>query len=334
MSSRFSIRQEYAFLMRWILIAIFNEKNIYKFSFFLFLFEHMQTILDKVFLGDSYNACERILETYYKQDFCIVNYIYFANIAGKKLFKTYKLDSDPGAFKNLLLAGYKRFSLDKINGIYKQALIDWDLLLPDGIALQIYYYLARKKWLENLNGTDFAPFFLDYLKYNLWTDKFNVILYGTYKHLLDKTKDFLQDKWYNVIYAQDGYSKFDWNQLENIFKSTTTEDGVNPEISRAGNSDCVNILLVARATPVYPIQEIWTYANINLIKKNKLIVMNQAWTFDRWVGEQKRPPKFIRKVRLEWLWRLITDPKRNFKKVWNTLSLPKYIIRYLLLKKK
>ena len=96
----------------------------------------------------------------------------------------------------------------------------------------------------------------------------------------------------------------------------------------------INVLLVARSTPVYPIQEIWAQANKQTIKKYKLLVMNQAGTFDWRVGEQKRPPMIVRQLRLERLWRLISDPKRNYKKVLDSLGILHYIFSYLLLKKR
>jgi UDP-N-acetyl-D-mannosaminuronic acid transferase (WecB/TagA/CpsF family) len=74
-----------------------------------------------------------------------------------------------------------------------------------------------------------------------------------------------------------------------------------------------------------------------------LLVFTVGWLFDflawewtkkwrkKWV--QKRAPKIVRKMKLEWLWRLITDPKRNYKKVKNSFAIFPYILRYLLLKK-
>jgi N-acetylglucosaminyldiphosphoundecaprenol N-acetyl-beta-D-mannosaminyltransferase len=86
-------------------------------------------------------------------------------------------------------------------------------------------------------------------------------------------------------------------------------------------------------TPTIPMQELWTLRNYEQIKKSWLIIMNLWGFFDRWSGEQKRAPKLIRKMRLERLRRLITQPKRNFKKVVNSLKLFPYIFHYLVLKK-
>jgi N-acetylglucosaminyldiphosphoundecaprenol N-acetyl-beta-D-mannosaminyltransferase len=55
--------------------------------------------------------------------------------------------------------------------------------------------------------------------------------------------------------------------------------------------------------------------------------MNQGGTFDFWVGEQKRSPKLVRKLKLERLWRFIADPKRNYKKIVDSLGILVYIFR-------
>ncbi|MEI8008723.1 MAG: hypothetical protein WCI00_04970 [bacterium] len=57
--------------------------------------------------------------------------------------------------------------------------------------MQVFYYLAKKKRLQNLNGTDFCPYFLSYTKKKITDRGMNIILYGTYPHLLEKTKQFL-----------------------------------------------------------------------------------------------------------------------------------------------
>lgn len=81
----------------------------------------------------------------------------------------------------------------------------------------------------------------------------NLILYGTYPHLLEKTKKFLLEQEYNVVYAQDGYTNLDWENIDLALK---------------GRDKDINILLVARTTPEYPIQEIWSFSNKESIKKH------------------------------------------------------------------
>jgi UDP-N-acetyl-D-mannosaminuronic acid transferase (WecB/TagA/CpsF family) len=65
-----------------------------------------------------------------------------------------------------------------------------------------------------------------------------------------------------------------------------------------------------------------------------LLVLNQWGTFDFRAGVQKRAPRLRRKFKVEWLWRRISDPKRNTKKIRDSLKIINYIFRYLLLKNK
>jgi exopolysaccharide biosynthesis WecB/TagA/CpsF family protein len=192
--------------------------------------------------------------------------------------------------------------------------------------LQVYYYCANifgviksdKKWLPNLNWTDFTPFFLNSLKQKYWNQKINLLLYGATPKVVERVKESLALKWYNIIYIQDGFSEFDWQKAEE---------------SLWEYQDTINVLLVARSTPKIPIQELWTSRNYQKIQENNLIVMNVWWLFDFIAWVQKRAPKIFRSLKLEWLYRLCTQPKRNYKKVVNSLMIIPYIFRYLILKK-
>lgn len=272
----------------------------------------MNTILKKIFTGGSDQAISKILEIYSQKGFCVVDYLYFAPIGSQRLFDAQEENITIEQFKDRLLPDYKNIDIHAIRWAYKKAIQNADIILPDGIALQIFYFLGYHKRLYNLNGTDFCPKFLKHANQH---KKINLILYGTYPDLLEQTKIYLEKKWYTVSYAQDGYSNLDWQKLEKTL-----------------HPDVINILLVARSHIIYPVQEIRTYANQDMIKKHKLIVLNQWGTFDWWVGNQKRAPECIRWLRLEWLWRVISDPQRNIKKIWYTLYFFKYIFYYLLLK--
>jgi len=275
-------------------------------------------ILNTLFPWTADQACERILDVYDQKGFCVVDYLYFANISGKKIFYRHEISYPVEDFWLALLSDYKAMNIYGIYKVYQDAILDADVVLPDGIALQIFYFLAKKKWLNNLNWTDFCPYFLSYIAKKYPEKKMNILLYGTYPHLLERTKKFLTEKWYNVIYAQDGYTNLDWENVELALKWRQKD---------------INILLNARSTPDYPIQELWTFANKKMIQEYWLLVMNQWGTFDFWVGEQKRAPKIVRKLKLERLWRLIATPQRQIKKTLDSLAILRYIFVYLILKK-
>jgi exopolysaccharide biosynthesis WecB/TagA/CpsF family protein len=173
--------------------------------------------------------------------------------------------------------------------------------------------------LSNLNGTDFVPYFLEWAKKKFGPQKLCILLYWTKQEYLDIVEEKLKFKWYNVIYKQDGYSDFNWADAQKAMDEY---------------QDTINILLVARSTPKIPLQELWTSRNYQKIQQNKLLVVNTWGLFDFIAWAQKRAPKFRRTIKLEWLYRFITDPKRNARKVKNSLAIFPYIVKYLVLGKK
>ena len=80
-----------------------------------------------------------------------------------------------------------------------------------------------------------------------------------------------------------------------------SEESVIEEI----NSLKPNVLFVAMGAPI---QEKWIYENRNKLKVD--IAAGQGGTFDYEAGTVKRAPLWMQKCGIEWLWRLIKEPKR------------------------
>jgi N-acetylglucosaminyldiphosphoundecaprenol N-acetyl-beta-D-mannosaminyltransferase len=268
----------------------------------------MKSILQKFSTTDAQETTDNIVNVYTNQWHCVVNFIYFSQIVSQHVFSS---------------SSKKRTEKEKE---YRKLLLKADFLLPDWIALQIFYYLAvlfgriqsDRKWLPNLNWTDFTPYFLNNLKQKFGNQRLNILLYWSTPKVVEKVKENLTLKWYNVIYIQDWFSEFDWDKAEEALHEYV---------------DTINILLVARSTPKIPIQELRTSRNYHKIQEDKLLVMNVWWLFDFIAWVQKRAPKLFRTLKLEWLRRLCSQPKRNIKKVLNSLMIIPYIFRYLILKK-
>ena len=268
----------------------------------------MKSILQKFSTTNAQETSDNIVNVYSNQWHCVVNFIYFSQIVSQHVFSS---------------TNKKRTEKEKE---YRKLLLKADFLLPDWIALQIFYYLAvtlrviesDKKWLPNLNWTDFTPYFLNDLKQKFWNQRINILLYWSIPKVVEKVKENLTLKWYNVIYIQDWFSEFDREKVEEALSEYV---------------DTINVLLVARSTPKIPIQELRTSRNYHKIQEDKLLVMNVWWLFDFIAWVQKRAPKLLRTLKLEWLRRLCSQPKRNIKKVLNSLMIIPYIFRYLILKK-
>jgi len=78
------------------------------------------------------------------------------------------------------------------------------------------------------------------------------------------------------------------------------------------NDSGTELLFVAYGSPR---QEMWIDRNLSKMPSVK-VAMGIGGSFDFVAGVQKRAPGIFRKLGLEWLWRLIREPKR-FKRIWN-----------------
>jgi exopolysaccharide biosynthesis WecB/TagA/CpsF family protein len=223
----------------------------------------------------------------------VVHFLYFANAEMRHLF-------DPT----------KRTVEDEA---YFQALLDADLLLPDGIALALSNYRFRHpeknpfvtlfrygknadKSLSTLNGTDFLPRVLTELR-DRYADRVSAYLYGTRREIVERAAAKVESEFGIPCGFQDGFSPFDFEK----FQAFPGEK---------------KILLVGMGTPK---QELWVAENLANLS-DAAAVFSVGGLFDFWGGGERRAPEFVRNVRGEWIWRLVTNPKKNFKKVWTSLK--------------
>ena len=249
-------------------------------------------LIDKIFTWNKQQAAEKIIDTYKKKWYCITNFLYFASL--------------------------NKHILENPNDDYKSALKNSDIILPDGIALKIY--LKRKKNItikENLNGTDFTPFFLNSIK----NKKVHIWFYTVYDEKIwkspedaTKVEKFLKDNFNpsKIFKFVNHYkNRWEWFDFEKYKESLNWDFDYK-------------IFLIWLWTPF---QEIRTEKNKNFFKENNIIVLNVWWLFDFWAWFEKRAPKIIRKLNLEWAWRLLQNPKKNWNKVKDSFKLFRQIIK-------
>lgn len=99
------------------------------------------------------------------------------------------------------------------------------------------------------------------------------------------------------------------------FKKTFSEVE-NKEIIEKINASSPDILWVGMTAPK---QEKWIYYNLD--KLNVKVAIGIGAVFDFVAGTVKRAPKWMQKIGLEWLFRLIQEPKRLWKRylIGNTI---------------
>ncbi len=160
------------------------------------------------------------------------------------------------------------------------------LVVNDGIALDLAsFILYGKPFSENLNGTDFTPRLLEQSR-----EPMRVFLLGSKPdRLLGAAKRLSSMPNVEVVDAIDG------------FEGLMNDDDVVARLA-ASRPD---VLLVALGNPL---QEEWIVAHRG--RHQVPLVIGVGALFDFLSGSVPRAPAILQRFRLEWLFRLIREPRR------------------------
>ncbi|KXF79495.1 UDP-N-acetyl-D-mannosaminuronic acid transferase [Paramesorhizobium deserti] len=173
---------------------------------------------------------------------------------------------------------------------YRAALNDF-LVLPDGLGVDLAASLWHgKKFPANLNGTDFTPALIRHIKTPL-----RIGLLGARPEVTEKAVTFFAGlaPQHEVRMISDGY--FVPEQEEGILKKLAD---FHPDI-----------LLVAMGVPR---QEL--FIADKLTKHHCTAAFAVGALFDLQTGTVPRAPLWIRKLRVEWLYRLWQEPGRLWRR--------------------
>lgn len=170
---------------------------------------------------------------------------------------------------------------------YRRNLADSDLLLPDGIGVDIAARMCGAERPENLNGTDLFPLICE----RAAVEGTGMFLLGGLPGVADGAAAWACAQWpsLRIRGTHDGY--FD----------PTEEDALVDRINTSGAA----ILMVGFGVPL---QEDWIARNRARLQVP--VVMGVGGLFDYYSGRIARAPLTIRKLRCEWLWRLAMEPHR------------------------
>ena len=159
------------------------------------------------------------------------------------------------------------------------------LLVPDGIGIVKSSKMLGYDITERITGIDIA---YELLKLGNKYHK-KIYLFGSMQKVIDMMLEVLKKDYPNLIIvgSSNGY--------------VNDKDKVFDEISKLKP----DIVLVALGIPL---QEKLIYKHLN--KFDKGIFVGVGGSFDVISGYKKRAPKIFIKLNLEWLYRIIKEPKR------------------------
>lgn len=168
-----------------------------------------------------------------------------------------------------------------------RAVLERYLVLPDGIGVDMASLATGGRiFPADLNGRDFVPALMTYM-----TRPKRVGLLGAGPRTLEKARQNFQAHapWHEFIAVHDG----------------CFDDGDSARIAAEMERQDLDILLVAMGTPR---QEQWAAAHLG--PEHARLVITVGALFDVVAGEVPRAPRLLCTLRMEWLFRMLREPKR------------------------
>lgn len=179
-------------------------------------------------------------------------------------------------------------------------------LIPDGISIVKASHMLDYNVEERITGVDLVSKLLEICNDN----KYKLCILGGTEEVLTSLKKVIKENYPNIKLGtiQNGYED--------------NKDDFFIKISKEKPDVC----LVALGIPA---QELIIYKHLE--KFNKGIFVGVGGSLDVLSGTKKRAPKIFQKLNLEWLYRIIKEPKR-LKRFYNNNI--KFILKVRKLKKK
>lgn len=171
------------------------------------------------------------------------------------------------------------------------------MALPDGKPLSIVSKKRGFKCAERVTGPDLMEeIFSISEKYG-----YKHYFYGSTEETLKKLKNKLNEK-YPGIKIEGMYSP--------PFRKLTKEE--DEKIIASINKSCPDFIWVGLGAPK---QEVWMYEHKYILNG---VMVGVGAGFDYHAGNISRAPGWMQNLSLEWLYRLLQDPKRLFKRYLKT----------------
>jgi N-acetylglucosaminyldiphosphoundecaprenol N-acetyl-beta-D-mannosaminyltransferase len=191
-----------------------------------------------------------------------------------------------------------------------EALDKSDLLIPDGSGIIIAAKQINKQNIKKIAGADLHKFLLEEM------DKKNgkVFYMGASQKTLDKIQEKIKVEYPNIIV--DSYSP--------PFKPEFTDEE-NQEIINRVNTFKPDVLFIGMTAPK---QEKWLHQHKDDLEFTISSCIGAV--FDFYAGTVERPKQIWIDLNLEWLGRLVKEPKRMWRR--NFVSTPLFLFDLLLFK--
>lgn len=186
------------------------------------------------------------------------------------------------------------YNLSQKDKFYKEALLNSDVLIPDGISV-----VWAVRWLTGQNLKKIAGADLFYYEMNrLQGISGSCFFLGSSDENLSKIKKRIRKEYPAVkvqVYSPPFKSEFSLEE--------------NTSILTAINKFKPDVLMIGMTAPK---QEKWAYMHYDQLQVGHICCIGAV--FDFYAGTIKRAPNFMVNIGLEWLYRFIMEPRRMWRR--------------------
>lgn len=187
---------------------------------------------------------------------------------------------------------------------YRDVLLSADMVLNDGAGLSIAGRVFGRPFPENLNGSDFNPLVLEEAAARGW----RVFFLGAKPGVAAEAARLLTQRIPGLLVCgtRDGYF------------APEESDEVAREVARAG----AGVVMVAMGNPL---QETWLHRHLEATGVRLAVGVGAFLDFS--AGVVPRAPSWMNRLWLEWLYRLLQEPRRMWRRY--VLGNPLFLARVL-----
>ncbi len=198
--------------------------------------------------------------------------------------------------KKILISTINQYSycIAKKDTAFEKALKGSDVLLPDGIGIVVAARLLKNRKIKKIAGADLH----EHLLKKLDQEKGSCFYLGSSEETLEKIKARVAKEHPNIRLGNHSPP----------FKPEFSFDD-NAQMLNAVNTFRPDVLFVGMTAPK---QEKWSYDYKDALDVQ--IICSIGAVFDFYAGTVKRPNKIWINMGMEWLGRLLKEPKRMWKR--------------------
>ena len=206
-----------------------------------------------------------------------------------------------GGSHHVVLANAHTLNLGCDDAAYRGVLREADIVLRDGAGVELAVRLAGRDAGHNFVGTDFVPALLEALA----PSEVRVFLFGAEPGVAERAGRVLRARARNVrvVGVAPGYGAF-------------APVAARVRVARP------HILLVALGNPA---QERWIHEHREQL--GVPVSIGVGALFDYLAGRVQRAPRWMLRLRVEWLFRLVVEPQRLWRRY--LMGNPRFVARVL-----